>query len=112
MEEKLTRQQQKALHLYYQLLADELNDSGWTIQKLLSNTVEINWTKNLIKELLWRPIQKMLTEKESTTNLNKIQEIDLVYEHINRHVSELCGIHVPFPKLLSNEEDSIKSVGV
>lgn len=92
-----TETQSRALHLYFQLLADELNNSGWSIQKFLSHAVEINWTKNSVKELLWRPIQKMLVEKQSTTALDKVTEIDLIYDHINRHVSELTGIHVEFP---------------
>jgi hypothetical protein len=100
----LTRQQQKSLHLYYQLLADSLNDSGWTIQKFLKHAVEINWTKDLVKELLWRPIQKMLVQKSSTTKLDKTQEIDLIYDHITRHVGELCGVHVAWP----NDPNKIK----
>jgi hypothetical protein len=101
---KRTYSQNNALHLYYEHLAQELNDSGWTIQKFLSHAVEINWTKDLVKELLWRPIQKMLVEKQSTVQLDKIQEIDIIYDYINRHVSELCGIHVPFP----NDPNKIK----
>ena len=93
-----TEQQNKSLHLYFEMLASELNQSGWSIQKLLKHTVEINWTKDLIKELLWRPIQKMLVQKESTTKLDKTQEIDLIYDHINRYVGEICGIHVEWPK--------------
>jgi len=97
MTKQRTATQNDALHKYYELLAKELNDAGWTVQKLLQHTIEIDWTKDTVKELLWRPVQKLLTGKPSTTNLDKTSEIDLVYEHINRYVGETTGIHMPFP---------------
>jgi hypothetical protein len=99
---RLTRTQQNALHLYLEHVALELNNAGWTIQKLLEHTIEINWTKNLAKELLWRPVQKMLKDKESTTQLDKIEPSE-VYEHLNRYLSEICGIHVPWPSRLPGD---------
>jgi len=92
-----TLQQNKALHAFYTELSNELNDHGVTIQKFLGNAVEINFTPKLVKELIWRPIQKYLTDKGSTTELDKTQEIDLVYDHITRHLGELYGIFVEFP---------------
>ena len=92
-----TPNQNAALHLYFDLLAKELNDGGFPIQKVLSKyAVELDWSGNSVKELLWRPVQKALTSKVSTTELDKISDIDLVYEHINRFVGKL-GIHVPWP---------------
>lgn len=93
---KRTDQQNRALHLYLENVAKELNDAGWTIQKLLEHTIEIQWTKNTAKELLWRPVQKMLLDKESTKLLDKIEPSE-VYDILNRYLSEICGIHVPWP---------------
>lgn len=101
-----TDSQNNSIHLYFELLSKALNNAGWTVHKLLKHTVEINWTSSLIKELLWRPVQIALTNKNSTTKLDKTSEIDTIYEHINRYISEICHIHVPFPH--KEEETPIK----
>ena len=95
-----TDQQNRGLHLYYRLLADELNNAGYTVQLVLREKMELNWTPSMIKELLWRPAQQAILKKKSTTELSKQQDIDTVYEHLNRHLGEKFGVHVPFP---SNE---------
>src|ERR1700744_4714511 len=100
---RLTRTQQNALHLYLEQLAESLNASGWTIQKLLQHTIEINWSKNSCKELLWRPVQEMLLSKKSTTELSKVEPSE-VFDHINRYLSEICGIYVPWPSRDPNDE--------
>ena len=94
---KRTEQQSRALHLWFKLLADEFNNAGYTVQLVLSKKMDLDWTKDSVKELLWRPAQQAILGKKSTTELFKQQEIDLVYEHLNRHISEKFFIHVPFP---------------
>lgn len=94
---KMTRQQQKALHKYFELLAKELNEHGITVQKLLSQAVELNWNARTIKELLWKPIQEALLAKKSTTELDKIKDIDEVWEHINKYIGENWGLYVEWP---------------
>ena len=89
--------QNAALHRYFELLAQALNDGGYNVQLVLKQVVDINWTKDLVKELIWRPIQKSLTKKNSTTKLDKVMDIDLVYGHINRYMGEKFYIHVDFP---------------
>ena len=91
-----TGPQNNALHLFYSQLAKELNASGLTVQKVLEKTVDIDWSEKRVKELLWRPIQEAVVDKTSTTQLDKVSEIDLVYEHVNRFVAEF-GVHIPFP---------------
>ena len=94
-----TGDQNSALHLYYEHLAQALNDGGFPFKFVLGDkTVELDWNKDLIKINVWRPIQRALTGKGSTTNLDKVSEIDKIYEHLNRFFSNkpFC-IHVPFP---------------
>ena len=89
-------QQNKALWLFFKLLADELNSAGYSIQEVLKNyKAELSWSKDSIHDIMWLPIQKGLLKTDSTKKLKK-HEIDIVYEHINRFVSQM-GIHVPFP---------------
>jgi len=92
-----TDQQNKALHVLYKQWSDGLNERGLDIFTVLSNGLKIPWTDKLFKELYWRPLQEKLTGKKSTTKLNKTQEIDLIYDTINREFSERYGLHIPFP---------------
>lgn len=91
-----TPTQNKALHKFFELLADSLNDAGWNVQKTLRHDVEIPWNPTLVKELIWRPVQEAMTEKHSTTELDRM-EPSQIYEVLNLHLGEKLGIHVPFP---------------
>lgn len=97
-EKPRTDQQNKAMHKYFELVADALNDAGYPIQRVLKEhtKVEIDWTKDSVKEILWRTVQKRLLGKSSTTELSKQADIDKVYETVNRFLAQM-GIHVPFP---------------
>lgn len=96
--EKRTSRQNKSLHLLFEMLADELNDAGLDMKKVLKPGVDIPWTKESIKEYIWRPIQQAQLSKKSTTELTT-KEIDSVFDTINRHLGEKFGIHVPFPSI-------------
>lgn len=89
--------QNNALHKFFELLADEFNDAGYTVQMVLKKKVDLDWDKDKVKELLWRPAQKAILGKKSTVDLDRVEDIDIVYEHLNRHIAEKFGIHVPFP---------------
>lgn len=91
-----TLTQNSALHLFFTRLADELNNAGWDMKKTLKEDVDIPWDDMLVKRYLWKPIQKAMLSKESTTELTKI-EVGKVYEVLNRHIGEKTGVHVPFP---------------
>lgn len=92
-----TGQQNRALHVFFTLLAYELNEAGLSVQLVLKQKMELNWTPSMVKEMLWRPAQKAILKKKSTTQLRKQEDIDLIYDHLNRHLSEKFGISVPFP---------------
>lgn len=97
-----TLRQNKALHLFFDMLAKSLNDAGLDQRKVLKPSVSIPWTKTAIKEQLWRPIQKAMYAKHSTTDLMKQEEIDHIHETLTRHLAEKFGIeYIPFP---SHEE--------
>lgn len=100
-QEKRTAQQNKALHKYLELVSEELNEAGLTVQAVLAPGIELDWTPELVKEILWRRTQQMLLGKRSTTELNKQQEIDMIYDTINRLLSERFSDlpYIPFPSL-------------
>jgi len=93
-----TSQQNKALHLFFTMLTDELNNAGFDQRKVLKPSVDIPWTPEAVKEQLWKPIQKLMYNKESTTELEKVKEIDRVHEVLMRHLGEKFGLeYIPFP---------------
>jgi hypothetical protein len=91
-----TSQQNKALHKYLGLLAEQLNNAGLDMRKVLRPSIDIPWTTKLAKEFLWRPIQKAVIDKESTTQADR-NEYTKVYEVLNRHTAQSFGISLPWP---------------
>ena len=96
-EEQRTILQNKALHKYFELLAEALNNAGWDMKKTLKEEVEIPWTKDMVKNHLWRPIQEIMFSKHSTTEMNT-KDPSEIYVVLDRHLSSKTGVHVEFPK--------------
>jgi hypothetical protein len=94
--EKRTLSQNAAMHLYFQLLAEGLNDAGLDMKKVLKPSVAIPWTKQSIKNHLWKPVQLAMFDTESTKKLEK-KQVSMVYETLNRHMSTefSTGLHFP-----------------
>jgi len=94
---KISPEQNGALHLYFRLLAEAMNDAGYDLQHVIEQkTVSVPWTERMVKEILFRELMKVMTGKESTTQLTS-HEITRIYEVMNRHIAEVCGLSVPFP---------------
>lgn len=110
LDKKRTLIQNRALHLYCQQLADAFNAAGLDMKKVIKPDVEIEWTMEGVKEYIWRPIQKFLYNKESTTQLEK-HELDKIHENINRHLAanpNTQGLpYIPFPHKPKTEEKEI-----
>lgn len=93
-----TKQQNKAIHVLFKLLADTLNEHGFDMKKTLKPEIDIPWSQLSVKEFLWRPVQEAQVQKSSTTELTT-KEIDEVFDTINKHLGERLGLHVPFPSI-------------
>lgn len=78
------------------MLADELNFAGLDMKKTLKPEIDIWWTPESIKNYLWRPIQKAMTIKESTTELTT-DEVNKIYKVLDKFTSEKHHIHLEFP---------------
>ena len=98
-----TLSQNNSLHLFFTELANELNDKGLDMRTLIRKEVEVSWTTYTVKEYLWRPLQKVLTGKSSTTKLNKTEEIYLIYKNLNRVLIERTKGEINFPMFPSYE---------
>ncbi len=93
--------QNSSLHLYLSHLAEALNDAGYDMKRTLKVDVDIPWTESNAKEFLWRPIQKALTKKDSTTKPTT-KEYVYIYEVLSRHLVDKFGVNVPWPSKEKN----------
>jgi hypothetical protein len=58
-------------------------------------TMPIEPTGMLVKEIMWRPVQKVLFGKKSVTQL-KMHDVDDVYRVIAKHLAETHDLDVRF----------------
>lgn len=93
-----TLKQNSALHVYLKQLSKELNEAGYDMKKTLKPEVDIPWDDDgmMAKEHLWRPIQKIMLDKESTVEPERMEYVK-VYEVLNRHLANKFGVSVPWP---------------
>jgi regulator of sigma D len=93
-----TLTQNNSLHLFCEMLADELNAGGFDMRKVMKPEVEIPWTMESVKQNLWKPIQEALIGKESTAEADRT-EYTKVHELLSRHLGQKLGVQVPeWPK--------------
>ncbi len=103
-----TPKQNDSLHLYFDHLAQALNEAGLDMKKVLKPSVDIEWTKDNIKKYIWKPLQLAITGKKSTKELDKVNEIKTIYMTIHRHMVDKFKIDVDFPH--EKDEFDIQSV--
>ncbi|MGJ7024984.1 hypothetical protein [Petrimonas sulfuriphila] len=94
-----TLSQNRAIHLYCEMIADTLNEQGrmFHFNGIKGAGIEIRYTQILVKETLWRPIQMALFDKDSTTKLTT-EEVGKIAEHIEMFFAKQ-GIDLPFPSI-------------
>ena len=95
-DEQRTRLQNKALYKYFELLAEALNDAGLDMKTVLKPEIDIPWTKDSVKIHLWKPIQKIMMDKDSTTEMNT-KDPSNIYQVLDRHLDEKFNISVDWP---------------
>ena len=96
-----TLSQNNAMHLLFTQIADELNSRGIEqklIVELLEKYATVPWNSISVKEIIWRTLQKALLLRVSTKELTT-QEVDQVFEVMNREVFVPLGIELPFPSI-------------
>lgn len=91
-----TSQQNKALHLWIELMAKELRSEGQTMNTILK--FDIPCTPYNFKEYIWRPVQEAYMKERSTTKLTT-QDINVIYEVISKELSTRAGVYIPFPSV-------------
>lgn len=99
-----TIKQNRAMHGYFRSLAYALNSAGLDMRTVLKPGVAIDWNEVMIKDYIWRPIQKVITGEKSTADLTTT-DIDAIYQVISRHMAEKFGVSVAFPDRFSMAEE-------
>jgi hypothetical protein len=91
-----TSAQNNALHVYCRLLGEKLNDSGYDMKRVIKQEVDIPWSPSLVKEYLWKPIQKIVANEDSTAKAGS-DDYYKTYSVLSRHLSDKFGVFVEFP---------------
>lgn len=93
--------QNNALHLYFQFIADSLNELGleFCYEGVKRMKLSTRYTPFIVKEFFWRPIQVALFDKKSTTELTT-SEINEIIDVITKFFGER-GVDVVFPSVES-----------
>lgn len=104
-----TLSQNSALHLFFTQLSDALNDAGLPMNEML--TVNIDWTPDNVKKHLWAVFQKKIYHTDSTTQLDKHEQITKIHETLMRELGEKKGIeYIPFPSEEKKEVSAIEDM--
>ena len=96
---KRTEKQQAAIEVYCRTISEAFNEKSLDMVTVLSQkAVDIPWTQYMVKELIFKKIELVMTGKVSTTQLDKAEEISNIYDVMNRWLVDKFGISVPFPE--------------
>jgi len=96
--------QNRALHLFFKWLSIEFNMLGITFNYtgLKGTEMETPYTPTLIKETLWKPLQKTLFDIDSTTELETSQ-INIILDVLIKFFADR-SVLISFP----NKFDKLK----
>ena len=99
IEKKNTRttRQNSALHLLFTIVSSQLNEMGIEFQYygLKGKVLSVRHTPHLVKEHIWRPIQKSLFDIDSTTKINT-EQINEIVDVLAKYFAER-GVVIQFP---------------
>ena len=93
--------QNSALHQFFVLISDELNNLGleFTYTGIKGLEIGTRYTPDIVKEFVWRPIQLTLFNVKSTTQLDS-KKINEIADIIIKFFAEK-GIYMSFPSIQS-----------
>lgn len=107
-EKPRTPTQNRSIHKGFELIAQAFREKGYSVEDLLTildYRIELEWTKTLVKEILFKQIAKKMFDRDSTKDLTT-KELQEVWENMSRRIAP-SGVYVPFP---STEEQMLKSL--
>jgi len=92
-------QQNRALHLLFKIISDQLSEMGleFRFSGLNVGTICTPYTDAIVKEFVWRPIQVAMFDIKSTRDINTSQ-INEIVEVIAKFFAER-GVVIEFPSI-------------
>ena len=103
-ENAVTKRQSRALHVWLGLLAQQLNEGGFDMKRVLKGEVDIPWTKDSAKLYLYKPVLEAMTGKTSTKHMNTVEPSEIC-KVIGRRLAEKLGIAIPpWPSYHNHEQ--------
>jgi hypothetical protein len=90
-----TYRQNNALHLLFRNMAKALNDAGFEISHPFKPDLEIPWSEESVKDLLYRPIITSYFKVERSSLLDTAQlseSMDILVDAVNRNTGVLVDI--------------------
>ena len=92
-----TTKQNSALHLLFTIISSQLNEMGLEFNYigLSGKNLSLRHTPHLVKEMVWKPLQRALFDIESTTKLNT-EQINEIVDVLTKFFAER-GIVIQFP---------------
>ena len=96
---KRTHLQNRAMQKWWAIISEKLNDAGWTKKKYYEvKVVDVDWTPESFGEDVWRGIQEAMYQHRRTSKLEPAQ-VSKVYEVVNKHIANTCGVSEDFPSV-------------
>ena len=91
-----TWRQNNTLHLLFRRMAKDLNDAGFEIPHPFKPDLEIPYSEESVKELLYKPIITMYFKVDRSTELTTEQlseSMTILVDAVNRNT----GVYTPIP---------------
>lgn len=97
--ESRSSKQNRALHLYFSFICNELNELGMEFKYhgLNNNELRSRYTSNIVKNHIWRPIQTAMFNVESTKAIDT-KQINEIIDVITKYFSDR-GVSLYFPSI-------------
>jgi hypothetical protein len=96
-------QQNRSLHKYFTLIAQELNELGqeFCYTGITGKELSLQYTPTIIKELFWKEIQFTMFGTSTTTKLTT-EQMNMIIEVFSKFFAER-GVNLDFPSIDSIE---------
>lgn len=91
-----TNQQNRALHLWFKLLAHDMEAQGLDMKLVLRPEIPITPTPELVKNHIWRPVQIAKFDKYSTADITT-DELQKTYKDVDTFFLTKHKLNLPFP---------------
>jgi hypothetical protein len=91
-----TFKQNNALHLLFTRLADGLNDAGFGIPHPMNSEMEMPYSQESVKTLLWTPIIQSIYSTTRSSHLDT-EQLSHAAEVMIDAVNLSTGVYIPFP---------------